>query len=120
MKAELSKTFRFDSAHRLPRVPAGHKCAAPHGHCYRLTVTVAGQVNRRTGWVMDFGQITRLVEPLLALLDHHDLNTVDGLENPTSELIAEWFWDRLKPDLPQLTAVTVAESDTAACTYRGE
>ena len=83
-------------------------------------MTVAGPVNRRTGWVMDFGMITRLVEPLLAQLDHHDLNAVDGLANPTSELIAEWFWDRLVGDLPQLSAITVAESDTAWCTYRGE
>jgi 6-pyruvoyltetrahydropterin/6-carboxytetrahydropterin synthase len=120
MKAEISKTFHFDAGHRLPNVPAGHKCASPHGHGYQVTVVVAGTVDARTGWVMDFSALKEAMAPLLAEVDHADLNAVAGLANPTSELIAQWFWDRLAPGLPGLTAITIHESPTSACTYRGE
>jgi 6-pyruvoyltetrahydropterin/6-carboxytetrahydropterin synthase len=120
MKAQISKTFKFDSGHHLPNVPAGHPCAAPHGHSYRATVTVEGEVDPGTGWVMDFNRIRELMAPLLAQFDHHDLNTVPGLANPTSEMIAKWLWDRLKPQLPGLSAVTVAETETSQCVYRGQ
>ncbi len=119
MKAELSRTFRFEAGHHLPNVPPEHKCARPHGHSYRLTVVVAGEVDEQAGWVMDFGRIKQAAEPLIARLDHGTLNEVEGLENPTSERIAKWFWDRLRPQLPELLAVTVHESETSSCTYRG-
>jgi len=120
MKAELSKTFRFEAGHRLPKVPPDHKCHNPHGHSYRLTVMVEGEVDPEAGWVMDFGRIRKAVEPLIVQLDHRVLNDVDGLANPTSEMIAKWFWDRLRPDLPELSAVAVAESETSLCVYKGE
>ena len=119
MQAELSKTFRFDAAHRLPKVPAGHKCAAMHGHGYRVTVIVAGEVDPQAGWVMDFGKIKGAVEPLIKQLDHTTLNEIPGLENPTSEMLAKWFWNRIVPNLPELSAIVVAESETSCCTYRG-
>jgi len=120
MKAELSKTFRFEAAHCLPNVPPGHKCAEPHGHSYRVTVTVAGQVDEALGWVMDFGDLKEVVSPLIQQLDHRNLNAVAGLANPTSEQLARWLWDRIRPKVPQLTKVAVAESDTSLCTYFGE
>ena len=70
MRAELSKTFRFDAAHRLPNVPAEHRCAGLHGHRYHVTVTVAGEVDERLGWVMDFGEINEVVGPLIKRLLH--------------------------------------------------
>ena len=120
MRAELTKTFRFDAAHHLPNVAPDHKCARPHGHGYRLTVHVAGQVDPHVGWVMDFSEIRQAVEPLIQRLDHADLNAVEGLANPTSEMIARWFWDRIRPSLSQLQAVTVQESESSSCTYRGD
>ena len=120
MRAELSKVFHFDAGHHLLRVPAGHKCARPHGHRYKVTVVVEGEVDQAVGWVMDFGRIKELMQPLLDQLDHHDLNEIEGLENSTSELIAQWFWRRLKPQLPELKAISVAESETSWCTYRGD
>jgi len=120
MKAEISKTFRFDAGHHLPNVPPDHKCASRHGHSYRVTVVVAGEVDPAAGWVTDFGRIKRVMGPLIAQLDHAYLNDVDGLANPTSELIAKWFWDRAAGELPGLEAVTLAETDTSSCTYRGE
>ena len=120
MKAELVKTFRFDAAHALPNVPAGHKCAAPHGHGYRVDVHVVGEVDPHVGWVMDYGEIKRIVAPLIDQLDHRNLNDIDGLANSTSELLAAWLWERIRPRLPQLSAIAVYESDAAKCIYRGE
>lgn len=120
MEAELITTFRFDAAHSLPNVPPGHKCAARHGHSYRIDIHVTGPVDPHAGWVMDFGEIKRRVRPLVEQLDHHDLNEVPGLANSTSELLARWLWDRLHGDLPQLSAIVVHESDSARCVYRGK
>ncbi len=119
MKAEISKTFKFDAGHHLPNVPPEHKCAARHGHSYRLTVVVAGEVDESVGWVMDFGRIKQVIAPLVEQLDHGDLNAVEGLPNPTSEMIAKWFWDRAAPSLPGLKAIVVNETDSSSCTYRG-
>ncbi len=119
MEAEISKTFRFEAAHRLPNVPADHRCSKLHGHSYRVIVTVTGQVEQETGWVMDFAEIKRVVEPIIEKLDHSCLNDIEGLENPTSEMLARWLWQRIQPRLPELSALTVAESDNSCCTYRG-
>ena len=116
---ELTKEFGFESAHSLPNVPDGHKCARVHGHSFRVTVHVEGPVGDTSGWVMDFADLKDAVQPTIDALDHRNLNDVEGLENPTSEMIAMWIWDRIAPALPGLTAVTVRETCTSACTYRG-
>lgn len=116
---EIFREFTFEAAHRLPHVPEGHKCARLHGHSYRVAVHVSGDVDPHTGWVMDFGDLKRAFEPLRDQLDHHYLNDVPGLSNPTSEVLARWIWDRLSGGLP-LTAVSVRETCTSGCVYRGE
>src|SRR5215204_5165699 len=90
---EIFREFRFEAAHRLPNVPEGHKCARLHGHSYKIEVAVRGPVDERTGWFVDFGQLYAAWEPLYAVLDHHYLNEVPGLENPTSEILARWVWE---------------------------
>ena len=120
MEVRLVHEFRFEAAHRLPRVPAGHKCARLHGHSFRVEVTVAGPVREETGWLIDYGALDELWTPLGEVLDHHYLNDVPGLENPTSELLARWIWERLRPRLPELSAVTVHETCDARCVYRGD
>jgi 6-pyruvoyltetrahydropterin/6-carboxytetrahydropterin synthase len=121
MKVELTRSYRFEAAHRLPMVPADHKCARMHGHSFEIEVTVAGEIDSRMGWLVDYADITKVVEPLLKNeLDHRSLNDVPGLENPTSEVLCGWLWQRLRPHLPLLAAITVAETCTARCTYRGE
>lgn len=121
MRVELSKTFRFESAHRLPRVPADHKCFRVHGHSYAVDVVAAGEVDPETGWLVDFGEIAALVEPVIrGELDHRLLNDVPGLENPTAEALCGWLWRKLKPRVPHLAAITVHETCAARCTYRGE
>jgi 6-pyruvoyltetrahydropterin/6-carboxytetrahydropterin synthase len=119
MNVEVIKTFRFEAAHSLERAPAGHKCRRLHGHSYRVDVHVTGAVDSAAGWVMDFGQIVKAVEPVLHELDHHNLNEIPGLECSTSEMLSRYLWDRLRGPLPGLSAVTVWESDTARCVYRG-
>jgi 6-pyruvoyltetrahydropterin/6-carboxytetrahydropterin synthase len=120
MKMELRKTFQFEAAHRLPRLPKNHKCHRLHGHSFSVEIAVSGEVDPRLGWVVDYADISDTFRPIWAKLDHYYLNEVPGLENPTSEVIALWIWKKLKPRLPLLTEVVVAETCTARCVYRGE
>ncbi|MEU2314154.1 6-carboxytetrahydropterin synthase QueD [Streptomyces albidoflavus] len=117
---EIFREFTFEAAHRLPNVPEGHKCARLHGHSYKVIVHVEAPVDPESGWVMDFGDLKKAFKPLEAQLDHYYLNDIEGLENPTSEVLARWIWERLKPTLPDLSALTVRETCTSGCIYRGE
>jgi len=119
MRAEIAKELRFEAAHRLPNVPPGHKCARLHGHSFKVLVRVEGEVDPQTGWVVDFADLKKAFDPLHAILDHNHLNEVPGLENPTSEVLSRWIWDRLAPALPGLIEVTIHETCTSSCTYRG-
>ena len=120
MRVRLVREFRFEAAHRLPNVPPGHKCARLHGHSFVAEVAVAGEVDPRLGWFVDYADISRIVDPVVARLDHYPLNEVEGLENPTSEHVARWIWDRIRPGLVGLEAVSIRETCTARCEYRGE
>ena len=102
MRTRLERSYRFEAAHFLPKVPAGHKCARMHGHSYLIEVVIEGEVDPDRGWVMDFADIDEHVMPLVKTLDHHVLNEIDGLANPTSELLAIWCWQRIAPSLPAL------------------
>jgi 6-pyruvoyltetrahydropterin/6-carboxytetrahydropterin synthase len=117
---EIFREFTFEAAHRLPYVPPDHKCARLHGHSYRVVVHVDGPVGDGTGWVQDFAELSCAMAPLLARLDHYYLNEIDGLDNPTSEVLAQWIWDHLRPALPDLSQVVVRETCTSGCVYRGD
>lgn len=119
MKMELRKTYQFEAAHLLPHLPESHKCRRLHGHSFKAEIAVTGDCDPKLGWVMDYAEISRAFQPIWEQLDHQYLNEVAGLENPTSERIAVWIWERLKPRLPLLTEVAVAETCTAQCVYRG-
>lgn len=110
---EVFKEFHFEAAHRLPHVPAGHKCGRLHGHSFRARVHVGGPVGERSGWVTDFADLKAAFAPLLEVLDHNYLNEVEGLANPTSEALAEWILVRLRTRLPGLCRVEVLETCTA-------
>ena len=120
MRCELVRDYRFEAAHYLPRVPSDHPCSRIHGHSYRISVTVAGEIDPEMGWLIDFGDVDTYVEPLIRQLDHRLLNEIPGLENPTSELLAVWLWQRLQPDLAMLGAIVVSETESSRCIYRGE
>jgi 6-pyruvoyltetrahydropterin/6-carboxytetrahydropterin synthase len=118
---ELFKEFTFEAAHRLPGVPPDHRCARLHGHSYRVIIHVSGEVDEESGMVMDFADVKAAFKPIVDNhLDHYYLNEVDGLENPTSENLARWIWQRLSPHLLQLSMIEVRETCTSGVRYRGE
>ena len=119
MRMRLVKSFGFEAAHWLPTFPQGHKCRRLHGHSFRVEIAVEGDVPAERGYLVDYGDIQKAFEPVRDELDHHCLNDVKGLENPTSEVLADWLWKRLAPALPQLAEVIVQETCTARCEYRG-
>jgi len=119
MKVELRKTFQFEAAHLLPHLPESHKCRRLHGHSFQVEIVVAGECDPGLGWLMDYADIAAAFKPLWEQLDHRYLNEVAGLENPTSENIARWIWERLQPELPLLTEVVIAETCQSRCVYRG-
>ena len=116
---DIYKEFTFEAAHRLPHVPAGHKCSRLHGHSFVVRICVSGPMGEHSGWVMDFGDIKEAFHPLWKQLDHYYLNDIPGLENPTSENLAVWIWQRLKPGLPELSKVEIRETCTSGCVYTG-
>jgi 6-pyruvoyltetrahydropterin/6-carboxytetrahydropterin synthase len=120
MPYELTRVFEFSAAHFLPEAGETHRCRHPHGHNFVVEVAVRGAADPRTGWVMDFGEIKSAVEPLIRQLDHHMLNEIPGLENATSERLARWLWERLKPGLAGLARITVSETPGARCCYWGD
>ena len=121
MSTTIARSFRFEAAHRLPNVPATHKCARLHGHSYTATVEVSGNVDPILGWVVDFAEIDASIAPMRSVLDHSFLNEIEGLSNPTSEILARWIYDRLLMSDARfrVTGVTVSETCTSSATYRG-
>jgi 6-pyruvoyltetrahydropterin/6-carboxytetrahydropterin synthase len=117
---EIFKEFTIEAAHRLPNLPAGHKCGRLHGHSYRVEIHVRGAIKDGTGWVVDFAEIKQAFQPLHDELDHNYLNEVDGLANPTSENLSRWIWGRLTSVLPSLSRVVVRETCSSGCSYAGE
>jgi 6-pyruvoyltetrahydropterin/6-carboxytetrahydropterin synthase len=119
MRVRLQKSFSFEAAHQLPTFPDGHKCRRLHGHSFRFDVCVEGDVDPAKGYLIDYGDIKRIVDPLVVRLDHYNLNDIEGLSNPTSEILAKWIWDRLRPSLPLLCSIIVHETCTSVCEYKG-
>lgn len=117
---DVFRVFQVEAAHFLPNVPEGHKCARMHGHSFRIEVHVFGEPGNESGWVMDFADLRRAFQALFDQLDHHCLNDIDGLENPTSENLARWIWRNLEPKLPALGKIVVQETCNAGCVYRGD
>jgi 6-pyruvoyltetrahydropterin/6-carboxytetrahydropterin synthase len=120
MRCRLIKEFRFEAAQTLPSLPGDHKCKKMHGHSFKIEIAVEGEVDPKIGWVYDHARISRAMEPLLDQLDHSYLNEIEGLENPTIEYMAGWFWKRLAPHLPGLCEIVIHETPTARCVFRGE
>lgn len=117
---EIFKEFAIEAAHWLPNVPEGHKCRRLHGHSFHIEVHAEGPLDENLGWVMDFAELKRAFRAIDDQLDHRCLNDVPGLENPTSENLARWIWDRMKPTLPGLSKIVVRETCTSGCVYRGD
>lgn len=117
---EIYKEFTFEAAHHLPNVPPEHKCRRLHGHSFRVSIHVDGNIGEKSGWVMDFADIKSAFDPLYKILDHNYLNEIEGLENPTSENLAVWIWQKLKPGLAALSKIEIKETCTSGCIYYGD
>ena len=107
-RVRVSKKFSFCAAHFLPGYPG--KCAQLHGHTWEVEITVEGVVDPKTGMVIDFIVLKKIVEPWVEELDHHCLN--DILPMSTAENIALWFRDlwSSEPRPVKLISVKVWES----------
>lgn len=116
---EIRRTWKFDAAHFLPNVHPGHKCGRLHGHTYQVTLTVLGEIDPKYGWVMDFGELDGVCRGIIDSLDHRTLNDIEGLRNPTSELLAVWLFGQVSARLPGLTEVAVSEGGTSSVMFRG-
>lgn len=112
------KQFRFEAAHSLRHLPKGHKCRRPHGHSYFVEVGIDAPVCRRTGFVIDYADISLAWQPLFEQLDHHDINEIIKPYS-TCEYLAVWIWDQLKEKFPDLAYVKVKETPTAGVIYSG-
>ena len=99
---KIYKDITFEAAHMLPNVPEDHKCRQLHGHSFKVRITLDGPVDKSIGWVEDFADLKKTFDPIYQKLDHHYLNEIAGLENPTSENLVKWIWERLKPNLKYL------------------
>ena len=90
--------FEFDSAHYLRNYKG--KCANLHGHNWKFNVTISGEVNPKTGMLMDFKELKTIVEEkITGKYDHKCLNDVVAF-NPTAENLAkEIFWE-ISAELP--------------------
>lgn len=117
---DIFNLFHLECSRRLPRLPAEHPCSRLHGHSFRIEVHVSGPLDPQQGWVLDFADVQAAWQPIHAALDHRCLNDIEGLDNPTSEILAVWLWNRLLPALPGLSKVVVMETHASGCIYTGE
>jgi 6-pyruvoyltetrahydropterin/6-carboxytetrahydropterin synthase len=109
------RRYRFQSAHRLPHVPAGHKCGRMHGHGFEALI-----VARTTAGNPGTDRLDDAWAPLFHQLNYRCLNQLSGLENPTSEHLAAWIWHQLAPRLGTLERVAVLETASCGAVYDGQ
>ncbi len=113
----------FEAAHFLPNVPEGHKCKNMHGHSYRVTVQLDGVIDEHLGWIIDTAEIDAAFADVKAMLDHQVLNNIEGLENPTTEVLSRWLWEFFRSRLNNgricKITITVGESPRSTAIYDG-
>ncbi len=116
-RAQIWRRYEIEAAHRLPNVASGHKCGRMHGHGFAITLhALAGAGKALT----DCALLDQHWAPLHEQLHYACLNDIPGLENPTSEWLAHWIWERLRSQLPALSSVTVRETASSGAHYDGE
>ncbi len=117
---EIFNRYHLESARRLPKLPVDHPCSRVHGHSFQVEIHVSGPLDPDMDWVVDFAELDAAFSPIHAQLDHHYLNDIPGLENPTTERMAQWIWQKLKPGLPGLSKIVIQETQQSGCVYCGE
>lgn len=116
---DLFVDFDFAASRRLPLLPSTHPCSRLHGHTFNVRLRLRGELDRSTGWLVDFADVDAAIDAVRAVLDHRYLNDIDGLGNPTTELLAQWLWRRLAPELGMLHEITVQEHPSRGVVYYG-
>lgn len=114
------KKFTIESARSLPNLSDNHPCSRVHGHSFKIIISLEGSINTKTGFVFDFSDIEKAFNPIKNKLDHVYLNDIDGLENPSSENLCIWIWEKLKVRLPELFKIEIKETSSTGCIYKGE
>ncbi|MDM4768500.1 6-carboxytetrahydropterin synthase [Pelomonas sp. SE-A7] len=117
-QAHVWRRYRFQAAHQLPNVPAGHKCGRMHGHGFEVILHANQDLGERD-LSIDYDHLDEIWAPLHIELNYQCLNGIEGLSNPTSEVISAWLWQRLKPQLPELSWVTVYETGSCGANFDG-
>lgn len=113
----VTKEFSFEAAHSLPHLPPDHKCRHLHGHSYKVVIECCGELDPRNSWVIDYAEIADAMQPIIASLDHKNLNDVLG-GTTTAEMLAFQIYEKVKTKLPNLAAVHVKETENTSVTYR--
>ncbi len=114
---ELTQQFTIESARYLPFLPPEHPCSRMHGHSFKIELVLRGELKKSTGWLVDYNDIKKIAAPIITLLDHQELNKIAGLENPTTENITHWLYQKVKAQLPELYQVVVSETKDTSCRY---
>ena len=114
------KKFNIESARSIPNLPKTHPCHHIHGHSFKIIISVKGPVNKQNGFVTDFQDIDDAFSPFKKELDHSYLNDIEGLQNPTSENICIWIWNKIQSSLPNIYKIEIKETDSTGCIYKGE
>ena len=114
------KKFNIESARSLPNLPKTHPCHKIHGHSFKIIISVEGEIDQESGFVIDFQVIENAFQPIKTMLDHTYLNEIKGLSNPSSENICIWIWDRLDSSLPNIYKIEIKETESTGCIYRGK
>ena len=114
------KKFNIESARSLPNLPKTHPCHKIHGHSFKIIISVEGEIDEQSGFVMDFQIIENAFQPIKTMLDHTYLNEIKGLSNPSSENICIWIWDKLESSLPNIYKIEIKETDSTGCIYKGK
>ena len=114
------KKFNIESARSLPNLSAEHPCSQLHGHSFEIILKISGELNEKTGFIIDFQEIEDSFNPIRKLLDHAYLNDIKGLENPTSENMCKYIWAEIKPKISGLVEIEIKETYSTGCIYRGD
>ena len=117
---KIFRTYIFHSARYIPTLDENHPCSKMHGHTFKMAVEINGPIDKKIGFVMDFYDIDKIVNNhIIKFIDHKILNEIDGLSNPSSEYLAIWIWEKLKPHLPLLSTITISEEHGTGMIYKG-
>lgn len=117
MKIELKQQFQIESARHLPHLDNTHPCSQIHGHSFVIWLTFHGPIKQPQGWLIDYNDIQQKVNPIIKQIDHKLLNNISGLENPTTENLCIWLFEKIQKLLPEITRVTIKETPATECSY---